>query len=423
VSARPAFPARAFVLTAALLAAAASPSRAEGNVLTWEECAAQAADANPDLAASRFTLESSRASFYQSFNGLMPQVALTNSLAESGSSANRWSASASATMKLLDLGQVASIRAAAASTSLAEANLRKASADLRASLRQAFAHALFAQESLKVSRRIQTLRERDAEMVTLRYNSGSESKGNMLRAKAQALQARLASVQAERDLRTAQRELSQRLGREDFEAFVASGTFGADAPPARPDDLRALLPLRPEVLIAEAAARQAKVSVSQAESALWPSLTASYARTRGDSVEFPSRDYGWTAGAALSYPLFGGGPTSTWYGTRAARRSRDAAARSLAAARVAGLTALESSWSSYAGAVDQVRVQAALLEAARQRNDEADIKYASGLLSFDNWEVIVSDRVSTENQEVSALRNAMDAETAWNRALGRALGE
>jgi outer membrane protein TolC len=84
---------------------------------------------------------------------------------------------------------------------------------------------------------------------------------------------------------------------------------------------------------------------------------------------------------------------------------------------------MENAWMAYASAIDQVRIQSALLEAARQRNDEADVRYASGLLSYDNWVVIVADRVSTESQAVSALRNAMDAETAWNRALGRALGE
>ena len=260
-------------------------------------------------------------------------------------------------------------------------------------------------------------------MVTLRYDSGSESKGNMLRAKAQALQATLAVLQAQRDLRTAQRELAQRLGHEEFEDYVASGTLGAGEAPPLPNDLRPLLLLRPEVLIAEASARQSKVAVSLSESALWPSLSANYSRARGDSVEFPSKRYSWSAGATLSYPLFGGGPTSTWYGVKSSKRALSASQQSLAAARVAGLTALENTWAAYANAVDQVRVQSALLEAARQRNDEADIKYASGLLSYDNWEVIVSDRVSSESQAVSALKSAMDAETAWNRALGRALGE
>ncbi|MFI5347280.1 MAG: TolC family protein [Elusimicrobiota bacterium] len=411
-------------LFSTMIAAALLAAPAGAKTVTWDGIVAEASSTNPDLAASRFSLESSRASYYQSFNGVMPQVTLSNSLSEANvAPVNRWSAQAAATMKILDAGQIAAIRAASASTTLAEANLRKASSDLRSTLRQAFTHALFAQETLKVTESIQKLRDRDSEMVTLRYDSGSESKGNMLRAKAQAMQATLAVLQAQRDLRTAQRELAQRLGREEFEDYTASGTFGAGEAPPLPNDLRPLLVLRPEVLIAEASARQAKVAVSQSESSLWPSLSANYARARGDSVEFPSQRYSWSAGATLSYALFGGGPTSTWYGVKSSKRALDAAEKSLSSARVAGLSALENAWANFADAVDQVRVQTALLEAARQRNDEADIKYASGLLSYDNWEVIVSDRVSTESQAVSALKNAMDAETAWNRALGRALGE
>jgi outer membrane protein TolC len=125
----------------------------------------------------------------------------------------------------------------------------------------------------------------------------------------------------------------------------------------------------------------------------------------------------------LSYPLFGAGPTSTWYGTKAAKRALDASGQSLESARVTGLTTLESAWAQYADAVDQVQVHGALLEADRQRNDEADVEYASGLLIYANWEQIASSRISEESQAISALKSAMDAETAWNRALGRALGE
>jgi outer membrane protein TolC/predicted MFS family arabinose efflux permease len=411
--------AAALVFCATGFARAATPQ-----VLTWEDCVKAALDANPDLAAARFTLEATRASFYSSFNAFMPQVSLSNSVSESNLlPSNAWSAQAAASMRLFDVGQIAAIRSAAAAVSLDEANLRKASADLRSSLRQAFSHALFAQESLKAAQNVLEIRERDSEMLTLRYDSGSESKGNMLRAKAQALQARLALDAAHRDLRTAQRELSQRLGREEFADYVSSGALGAVPPPARPDDLRSLLPLRPDILLAEATERRFRAALLSSEGVLWPSLSANYVRGRGDRVEFPSARYSWSAGATLSYPLFAGGPTSAWYNTMAGRRGLDAARRSLDSARVAGLSALESAWAAYANAVDQVRVQTDLLAAARQRNDEADVKYASGLLSFDNWEVIVSDRVSNENQYVSALRAAMDAETAWNRALGRALGE
>ena len=402
----------------------ARPAHAEPKPLSWDQCQALAAEANPDLAASRFSLAASFASFYQSMNGVMPQVALSNTLTEGNiMPINRWSAQATASINLINAAQIANIRAASATVSLNEANVRKASADLRQNLRFAFSHLLFAQESLKVAKLVDTLREHDAEMIGLRYNSGTEAKGDKLLGDAQALQARLAIVAAERDVRAAQRELAQRLGIEIHEDFVASGILGAAAPPPRPDDLTPLLSLQPEVLIAQAARHQAEISVSQAESSLWPSLAGNYSRTRTGGAEFPSTNYGWGAGLTLSYPLFGAGPTSTWYGTKAAKRALDASGQSLESTRVTGLTTLESTWAQYADAVDQVQVQEALLEADRQRNDEADVEYASGLLIYTNWEQIASSRISEESQVISALKSAMDAETAWNRALGRALGE
>lgn len=408
----------------ALLAAAARPAAAEPELLGWERCEAIAGAANPDLSSARFSLESSRAAFYQSFNAVMPQVNLSNSLNEGRiMPVYRWSAQATASINLFDASSIADIRAASAAVSVNEANLRKASADLRQSLRSAFTHLLFAQESVKVARLVSDLRESAAGQIALRYNSGTEAKGDKMLADAQALQARLSIVAAERDLRAAQRELAQRLGREEYENFVASGTLGAAAPPPRPEDLRSLLALQPEVVIAQAQARQAGVGVERAESSLWPSLTGDYVRALIGPAELPRASYGWNAGLTLSYPLFAGGPTSTWFGTKAAKRALDAAEMNLSSARVAGITSLESAWASYADAVDQVQIQEALLAADRQRNDEADIEYRSGLLIYANWEVIASARISEESQMINALRSVMDAETSWNRALGRALGE
>ncbi|HXS99190.1 MAG TPA: TolC family protein [Elusimicrobiota bacterium] len=411
------------LLLAALLAGAPR-AFAETEPLTWDRVEALAAQENPDLASSRFSLESSRASFYQSFNSVMPQVNLSNALNEAKvMPANRWTAQATASMNFFDMSSIASIRAASANLSLGEANLRRTSADLRQNVRTAFTHLLFAQESLKVARLVSALRDRAGGMIGLRYDSGTAAKGDKMLADAQSLQARLSIVAAERDVRAAQRELGQRLGREDYEDFVASGTLGAAAPPARPEDLRSLLALIPEIQVSQAQVRQAGVGVAQAESSLWPTLTGDYARSVAGPKEFPRSAYGWNAALTLSYPLFGAGPTSTWFGVKSAKRALDAARMNLVSARVAGLESLESAWAAYADAVDQVEVQNALLAADRQRNDEADVEYASGLLIYANWEQIASTRITAESQRISALRNAMDAETSWNRALGRALGE
>ncbi len=407
-----------------LLLLTSAASAADDGALTWEASVAEAARANPTLASSRLSVDASRASYYSSFNGFLPSLSLSNSVSESNTSRSpSYSASLSASMTLFSAGEASRIRSASASLSAAEASLRASSAGLRSSLRQTFSALLFAQSSLETARRITAIRRHDAELVTLRYEAGRESKGNMLRAKAQTLQADYSLTSSERDLRTAQRDMSRFLGREGFEAFVATGAFASSQPPPRPEDFRSLLSLRTDVAIAEASLRSSKASLDAANAVLYPTLSASYSRSRTGPTEFPSARKSWSAGATLSYQLFGGGPTAAWYGTKASRLGLERTQSDLSAARQAALSDLEGAWSNYADAADQVVVQDALLEAARQRNDEADIRYGSGLLSFDNWEVIVSDRVTTERQALSARRAAMDAETAWNRALGRALGE
>ncbi|MBI3288024.1 MAG: TolC family protein [Elusimicrobia bacterium] len=392
--------------------------------LTWDEAVAEAARANPALASSRLAVDASRASYYSSFNGFLPSLSLSNSVSESSAGRSpSYSASASAEITLFSPRETASIRSASAAVRSAQASLRASSANLRSSLRQGFSAMLFAQTSLVTAERIVDIRRHDAELVTLRYESGRESKGNMMRARAQSLQAEYALASARRDLRTAQRDMARQLGREGFEAFVATGTFLSAPPPSRPEDFRVLLELRTDVALAEAAALSSKASLDSAKSVRWPTLGATYSRSRAGASEFPSSRYSWSAGATLSYGLFGGGPTAAYLDTKSSRLGYEKSQSDLQAARHAALSDLETAWSNYANAAEQVKVQDALLEAARQRNDEADVRYGSGLLSFDNWEVIVSDRVSTERQALSARRAAMDAETAWHRALGRALGE
>ena len=415
---------RARLSVLAVLLFAVSAGAADGPVLTWEDSVAEASRANPALASSRLSVDASRASYYSSFNGFLPSLTLSNSVSESNSSRKpSYSASASAGLTLFSAGEAASIRSASAALNSAEASLRAASANLRSSLRQTFSGLLFAQVALDTARRIIVIRRHDADLVTLRYEAGRESKGNMLRAKAQALQAEAAVASAERDLRTARRDMARQLGREGFEAFVASGAFSSAPPPARPDDFRELLPLRTDVAIAEAAVRSSKASFDSARSVFWPTLSASYTRSRSGPTEFPNRTSGWSAGASLSYSLFGGGPAAAYLNTKASRLGYERTQSDLAAARQTALSDLENAWSNYADASDQVLVSDALLAAARQRNDEADIRYGSGLMSFEIWEGIVSERVSAERQALSARRSAMDAETSWHRALGRALGE
>ncbi|HBL16411.1 MAG: hypothetical protein A2X36_03475 [Elusimicrobia bacterium GWA2_69_24] len=404
---------------------AASAVSAQAPPLTWEDCVSLAAIQNPTLVASEYAAAASRASYYGSYNGLLPQLSVSHSYGDSrGAGGNtRWSTQAGLSLNLWSPSQLANIRSAAASLGSAEASLRQASAALRFDLRRAFAQVLLSQESVGVSRKIRDIRENGARMVQLRYESGRESKGNMLKTRAQLLQAEADLAQSLRDLRTNRMSLFQKLGFDGYQALSATGTLVTGPAPAMELELADSVAGRTDVAVQEAAVRSAEAGVRKSRSSLYPTWSASYSRSWAERTEFPRANPNWSLSSVVSLPLFGGGPTATYYSVEASKRQLEQAKETLRAARSAALAELESARSDFAGAVDQVQVQEALLEAVRQQNDEADVRYASGLLTFDNWELILGARVSTERQSIQARFNAAAAEAAWHKANGKILGE
>lgn len=393
--------------------------------MTWNDCVAMALQRNPDLAASQYGVQAGRSSYNGSYNGLLPKLGISDSYSDSkgATGSSRYSAGANFSMDLWSPSELARIKSASASLKQSEASLRQTSASLRFDLKRAFSQVLLAQENVKVSEAVKDIRERGAQMVDLRYQAGRESKGNRLRTQAELLRAQADLSQARRSLRTAQVSLARQLGLDEYQALEATGTFVTSAPPSQELDLRVNLADRPDISLQEAGLKAAKAGLQSSRSALWPSLSASYNRSWTGATQFPHDRNSWSVGGVLSYPLFGGGPTATYFAVSSAKSSVRRSEESLRSTRNAALADLESVRSDFAGAVDQVAVQAALLEASRQRNAEADIRYASGLLSFDNWELIVSDRVGSEKSDLQARFNAVVAEASWARAVGKILGD
>jgi outer membrane protein TolC len=303
-----------------------------------------------------------------------------------------------------------------------QAALQLTATNVLYSLRSAFITLLYAQTQESVAKSIKDIRDNNARLVTLRYQSGRESKGNMLRADAEQLQANADVSQSQRALVADQQEFSRQLGWDDPQVVFATGTLAVDALKLEPRDvIGSFVDMNPSVVLAEAQLKTADSLVAQAQSDLWPNLSASYSRNNFGPSYFPDNPT-WTAAGTLNYPIFGNGPTGTFNAVSAARRNREAAEQNLRATRTQVRSDLESSWSALAGAIDNIRVQEAFLTAARQRNDEADIRYTSGLMTYEDWTLIVSDRVNFERSVVSARRDGLLALAQWNKSTGKELG-
>jgi outer membrane protein TolC len=410
---------------------ALSSGRAQGlpedSVLRWADCVSIAAKNNPDLASAQKSVDASKASYSQSFNGILPGVTLSNSYSNSenatvtGGNSAGWQAGAQVSLDLFNMAQFASISISQAQFLGAQANLRQVSSNVRFNLSKAFYQLLNAQENMAVSKNIYNLREKAAQLVSLRYDSGTEYKGNKLRASAQLLQAQADVDQSVRDLRVSQRTLIQQLGLGEFTAIKATSTFDFAEPGELPQNEEDLISRRPDVLAQQATVKSSEASLRRARSPVWPSLTANYSYSGSGQDELPPLHSGW--GIGLSYPLFGGGITDTYYAVAAAKSSLEKARLDLRSITEQAAVDIETSWSNLASAVDQVKVMDALLESARTRNGEADIRYDSGLMTYDNWEIIATDRITQEHQAIQAQLNALNAQAAWTRSLGKQLEE
>jgi multidrug efflux system outer membrane protein len=332
-----------------------------------------------------------------------------------------WETEGAANWNIFNMSQIDSIKISRAQETQAEASLRQASAALRYNLATAFYQVLYDQENIEVSINVLAMRDTSSQLVTLRYESGTGYKGDMLTAKAELLQARADLAQAKRSLRADQRVLNQQLGIDEFTVIGVTSAFTVHDPGDLPLDFEPVLSKRPDVMLQQAVVRSAQLNLAQAKSSLWPILSASYLLYNAGPKEFQAPRSGW--GLNLSYPLFGGGPTATYYAVAAAKSSLEQAAQNLRMVREQALSNIESVWSNFEGAIDQTKVQAALLEAARVRNDEADIRYSSGLLTYDNWEIIASARISQEHTALQSQLTALNAEAAWAQALGKQLEE
>ncbi len=311
-----------------------------------------AARHNPTLLAAMETMEQYHSLYKESFNGILPQVSFANSYTQSSSAhvsvgssggssiisdnSQVWQAGLTASLDLIDFGQWVSIETALGQYHQFQANVEVSANNILLSLYQAFAALMYAQEEVHVDTDIRDTWKKNADMVALRYASGTESKGDNMNTQAQLLQAELNLAQAGRDVLVAQQQLSTAVGLDEFEALAVTGTWTAPQAPPSPPNFETLLEHEPAVKVQVIAVEQAQNAVKSSPGLRcfppWESTTAVEDR---EIRNFPTDPY-WTFTGSLRYPLFSGGITNTYYAVQAAKRSLDSAQQQLRVVRTQG---------------------------------------------------------------------------------------
>jgi outer membrane protein TolC len=393
--------------------------------LSWEDCLKESRANHPDLVSAREKVNQAKASRGVSKSGLLPQVNADAGGSVSKTSGREQSESYSyglGARQLLFDGFKASHDLAAADENIRSAayNYMVVSSNVRLRLRQAFISLLAAQDFMGVSADILARREKNLELVRLRYQGGLEHKGSLLTAEANRDEARFEYEQARRSREYYERSLSRELGRTSFVPLTVIGELAAaPAEKAGPvfEDLVVNTPLLKQLAAQKEAAR---LGVKSARADFFPRVYASgSAGKSGD--EWPPSAREWSLGVSVSFPLFQGGANAAALAKARAVQAQVQADEDSGRAGV--ILTLVRTWTAWQDATAQVLVQEKFLEASDQRAKIVEVQYKSGLATFNDWTIIedalVRDRKALLNSKAAAMASLAE----WQQAKGETLDE
>lgn len=228
-----------------------------------------------------------------------------------GGSSTSWSTNFSLRQTLFDGGaNVYRVAQAYHSRAVSSENLRGAENALVLGVKQAYFDLLKAQKLVGVQEAAVRRAEQFHKTIESKYELGSASLSEVLKAKVEVGNAQLLLLQRKNDVQTNTANLNSILNRPVDDALEIADVPPED--PAHPTYAEALAMARkesPDMLAAKANVRVAKNEMGIARSTLFPTFSWSASRNftpqnRDDLLKFDS-DYGtWSVNASLGFTLF-----------------------------------------------------------------------------------------------------------------------
>lgn len=391
--------------------------------LSWADCVRQALTNNPGLKAQKLAIEQNEYLYRASYNSVLPRVSLSHSFSRSGSESsspsNRFGLSVSASETLFDLGTYSSIRTSKISYERAQAAYRSESASLRQSLYSAFTGLIVAQEQVKVNKKILAVREENARLIQLKYESGRESRGNMLYAAALYERSKSDMQNSERSLEMARRSLLKNLGTPGRPAVSAKGDLSVPK-----FDLPAAVNLEkiPQVISQQKSVESYKEKLLSARYDIFPTLSASQSMSWSGDHEFPD-NRSWSMGLSLSLPLFSSGLTYYPNTVKASRLALKSAEETLKDLKLSLENDIANGYNDFQNARDIALSNVSMLNANEERYKESQIKYQAGQISFLDLSNVEQSMVDAQQNQLQYLRNANTKKSSLENLLGVGLEE
>ena len=305
-----------------LAIAVAAPLAAQQVEVTLQEAIRRAQDVQPTMVQALGTERNAGASRLSAYGAYLPTLSVNASTSKGNTGrtdnstglfippVRSYTGGISASLELFDgFRRVANLRSAGATLDAAGAGVVNQRFQVMLSTKQAFYNALATEELLRVAQAQVRRAQQQLQISVEKLRAGSATRSDSLRSRVEYGNARIALLQAQANLATAQANLGRQIGMDTPVRAVPDTVF-----PALPDTAalrNRALETAPQVLQAESQASAARAQVWSARSQYWPTLTVSYSDNRQGikTPQFPLFDnlpdsYSWRFG--LTWPLFNG---------------------------------------------------------------------------------------------------------------------
>ena len=361
-------------------------------------------------------MESSRWTWLKAHSSFLPQLSASMSMSQSETASSsavskNYSYGLSATQNLFSgMSNYYKLRSAWVDYALNEKGLEKAKSDAYYEARTAFINLAIAQENIKLQKNILDRQTENERLVRLQYESGKEDKGNLMQTAANRKNAEFNLSSAERALSLARLKLAQLLG-----SYVTSAEGELEPAPPPEEDFQKLTANSPSYLMAKYQMEQAEISQKATISEFLPSISLS-GSWRRSGQNWPPDSENKSVSLNLSYSFFPGGSNIADSIINNLKLSK--AIEDFIKSEKDLRYAIEELNVKFKDAVESLQFSIISLAAAEERVKIATAKYLNGLTSYDEWNRIEADFISSQKAVLSARKSVLAAEAAWHNSYG-----
>ncbi len=367
-------------------AIASSTEPDPGAPLTLEQCITLALRNHPALRGANSDVAGARANVGATEAALLPHFSVSGGYSQTGGDLStgggilghqEFSAALGLRQLLFDSGRTSAlIRESKSSLTATSATRDQVKQTVVFGVRQAYFGVLVSEEVLRARTQARDLSALHLKVAQARYQEGLAPKADITKAEVELANANLELIRAQNEVSLAYATLSNALGLPPTTSLKLAGELQA---PGEQPILEASLAFsyqhRPELKRAEASLQAARSAIKVAASGTSPSLFATASINWLDNSSLSGSD--WTAGVALSFPLWDGG------GTEARVRQARAAAESAQAAydnakQQIGLE-VQQAFLNVMEADQRVATAEALVAQAEENYRIAQGRYAAGV--------------------------------------------